>query len=672
MKTNRHTLRAICFSALILSIALSALFRLYSPRSYDGWIIAGALIAIYAFAVSHGPYVGERTALAYRRKVLRLSRGRRRRIFWTLGIVSLGASLGALLAFLQPGRGDWGWTLYLLAIVLLLAGIASLGNFGSLRGIQSMLRAVKLRGLSHWVLLALLLIAAWGVRVWQNGSLPFELWFDEARLGVVARRILTEPSYRPFFIEYMDRPAQHAMLTALSFGIFGANISSLRLVLALFGVLNVLMAYLLFGRWLGRVGGLVAAAVVLSMRYELTFSRIAFDANTTPFFMLLTLFFLDRGFHRRRASDFTLAGLAIGLGLSFYAPLRLFVLFLLALGLIGCAVVVVRKRSIAPLRALQLHILCMLFGFLTTGGPLLEFAATSPDVHFSRNQSVSIFNSHTEPVVAHAVLNSTFKHLGMFNYQGDRNGRHNLPYAPMLDPLSGFLFLLGVGLAARDVRGRPNLLMLGLFAVMLQAGIWSTEGDAPSAVRSIGVLPSLVYFIALALVTLHRDAVQWLKSWDARQATKYVPAAIYPRLKAFPSFALIAVLLMIALLNLDTYFNRQMVDVAIWMTHSIDDTWIGNEMNRLAATYDIALAADLSTSPTIQFLAPGVSPVRIWQYDDQLPLEPRGTRPVAILLNSTMASTVADARRIYPAAVITELRPPGGGEPIAYEILLDR
>ena len=666
MKTNRHTLRAICFGALILIIALSALFRLYSPRSYDGWIIAGALIAIYVFAVSHGPYAGEGTALAYRRKILRLSRGRRRRMFWTLGIVSLGSSLGALLAFLQPGRGDWGWTLHLLAIVLLLAGVASLGNFGSLRGIPSMLRAVRLRGLSHWVLLALLLIAAWAVRVWQNGSLPPGLWFDEARLAVVARRILTDPSYCPFFIEYMDRPAQHAMLTALSFGIFGANISSLRLVLALFGVLNVLMAYLLFGRWLGRLGGLVAAAVVVSMRYELTFSRIAFDANTTPFFMLLTLFFLDRGFHRRRASDFTLAGLTIGLGLSFYAPLRLFALYLLALGLLACALVVVRKRSFAPLRALRLHMLCFLFGFLTSAGPLLEFAATSPDIYFSRNQSVSILNERAEPVLALAVLNSTFRHLGMFNYQGDRNARHNLPYAPMLDPLSGFLFLLGLGLAARDFRHRPGILMLGLFAVMLQAGIWSTEWDAPQAVRSIGVMPSLIYFITLALVTLHKDVVRWLESSAVRHA------AIYPRLKTLPSFALVAVLLMIALLNLDTYFNRQAVDVAVWMAYSPDDTWTSSEMNRLAATYDIVLAADLSTSPTIQFLAPGVTPVRIWQYDDHLPLEPHGTRPVAILLNSTMASTVADARRIYPTAVITELRPPGGGEPIAYEILLDR
>ena len=671
MKTNRHTLRAVCFGALILIIALSALSRLNSPRSYDGWIIAGALIAIYVFAVSHGLYAAAATHAAHLpTPVDPLTR--RRRLCWTFGIVSFGSSLGALLAFLQPGRGDWGWTLHLLAIALLLAGIASLGTFGSLRGIQSMRRAVELRGLSHWALLGLLLIAAWGVRVWQNGSLPPGLWFDEARLAVVARRILTEPSYRPFFIEYMDRPAQHAMLTALSFGIFGANISSLRLVLALFGVLNVLMAYLLFGRWLGRLGGLVAAAVVLSMRYELTFSRIAFDANTTPFFMLLTLFFLDRGFHRRRASDFTLAGLALGLGLSFYAPLRLFALCLLALGLLGCAVVVVRKRSFAPLRALRLPMLCLLFGFLTSAGPLLEFATTSPDVYFSRNQSVSILNQHAEPVLALAVLNSTFRHLGMFNYQGDRNARHNLPYAPMLDPLSGFLFLLGLGLAVRDVRYLPNILMLGLFAAMLQAGIWSTEWDAPQAVRSIGVMPSLIYFIALALVTLHKDVVRWLESWAVRRAAGRAPAAIVPRLKALPSFALVAVLLMVSLLNLYTYFNRQALDLAVWMAHSPDDTWMGNEMNRLAATYDIVLAADLSTSPTIQFLAPGVTPVRIWQYDDHLPLEPRGTRPVAILLNSTMVTTVAEARRIYPQAIISELRPPGGGEPIAYEILLDR
>ncbi len=42
--------------------------------------------------------------------------------------------------------------------------------------------------------------------------------------------------------------------------------------------------------------------------------------------------------------------------------------------------------------------------------------------------------------------------LGIWNERGDRIGRHNLPDAPMLDPLTGAAFVIGAGLVLTRLR----------------------------------------------------------------------------------------------------------------------------------------------------------------------------------------------------------------------------
>ena len=41
------------------------------------------------------------------------------------------------------------------------------------------------------------LLLALALRMWDLGGLPFGLWRDEARHGLVALRILDDPDYRP-------------------------------------------------------------------------------------------------------------------------------------------------------------------------------------------------------------------------------------------------------------------------------------------------------------------------------------------------------------------------------------------------------------------------------------------------------------------------------------------
>jgi hypothetical protein len=94
----------------------------------------------------------------------------------------------------------------------------------------------------------------------------------------------------------------------------------------------------------------------------------------------------------------------------------------------------------------------------------------------------------------------------MWNARGDANGRHNLPGAPMLDPLSGALFAVGAGLTIARWRDRRSLLLLVWPGVMLIPGVFSVQ--APHAMRTVEVLaPTMILggIGAVALIDLLAD-----------------------------------------------------------------------------------------------------------------------------------------------------------------------
>ena len=92
----------------------------------------------------------------------------------------------------------------------------------------------------------------------------------------------------------------------------------------------------------------------------------------------------------------------------------------------------------------------------------------------------------------------------MFNYLGDRNGRHNLPGEPMLDPISGVLFALGLGLALRRLKYPAEFGFLAIFIVGLSAGIFSVDYESPQAQRAVPAIPAVYFFAALAVEFIWR------------------------------------------------------------------------------------------------------------------------------------------------------------------------
>lgn len=353
--------------------------------------------------------------------------------------------------------------------------------------------------------LFILLTTAFFVRFWNIESIPAGLYPDEAMNGVDAITANETGDYQLFYPNNNGREGLYINLQALALLVFGVNIAALKLFSAIFGTLTVLGVYLLAKElWHKRGVALFAAFLVTFSYWSINFSRIGFRAIMVPFILSFSFYFFFRGLRTKSLSSFLLSGLIFGLGFHTYIAFRIAPLILIIMA-IGC---MFSYREF--LRHYWKHALVFIAGMLITTAPILYAFATHPEYLSSRSASISIFS----PEVNHGNLPLTFaKTLSLslikYTFVGDMNWRHNYPPYPLLDFVSGVLFLIGmVFLVTRTAllvrrrwkqkeRNRElmiDLFLLGWFVSMLVPEFLTEEG-LPHALRAIGTLP-VVFLIA--------------------------------------------------------------------------------------------------------------------------------------------------------------------------------
>jgi sugar lactone lactonase YvrE len=528
-------------------------------------------------------------------------------------------------------------------------------------------------------LLAILLLALF-VRLFYFFSLPFGTWYDEATAGIEARRILQDPAFRPVFSVAMNQVAHHLYLFALSMRLLGDNIAALRAVSVLFGIGTVVAAYLFGREYGGRRWGLLLAFLVASMRWHVNFSRIAMNGVDVPFFEFLTLYFALRAVRGRPGPLRSVAwlGLTVGLGLCFYTPYRLFVIAGVLFILIKLAMRYLfprganlsyrdagsatqhgaREETDQGIR----HGLAMRLGLLTIAVwlgvmPATQYAWQNGEAFWGRARHVSVFQNREDPNLAGALAKNVQKHLLMFNYRGDSNGRHNLPGAPTLDRLSAVLFAMGLGLAVAR-RDRLSVFFLCLLAMGLIGGILTLDFEAPQSLRSIGALPAVIYFIALSL-----DAL-WLELRWAARITR-------------PRYSLGLVIIglgAIAFSNVYTYFGPQAHDPRVWMEFSTAETLVGKVMAGTGPEPVYYASQFFHDHACIRFHAPAESPRstrKVLPLPDPLPAREPPDRPVVYFIHPDEEWIFSLAQKIYPTARFEILPDEPGYSPAVLIVYLE-
>jgi hypothetical protein len=289
--------------------------------------------------------------------------------------------------------------------------------------------------------------------------------------------------------------------------------------------------------------------------------------------------------------------------------------------------------------------------------PGIQFAWQDGDAFWGRARHVSIFQNREDPNLARALAHNVQKHVLMFNYQGDSNGRHNLPGAPTLERLSAVLFALGLGVAIKR-RDRLSIFFLCLLVIGLTGGILTLDFEAPQSLRSIGALPAVVYFIALSL-----DAL-WLElRWAARIAS--------------PRYSLVLVIVglgIIAFGNAYTYFGPQAHAAAVWAEFSTAETIVGKLMAEWGPEPVYYASQFFHDHAGIRFHAPPDAPLstrKVLPLPDPLPAREPANRPVVLFIHPDEEWVFSLARQIYPTARFEILPSDSDYAPALYVVYLE-
>ena len=535
------------------------------------------------------------------------------------------------------------WLLHIGSLILLIAGafLLDIGR-GQILGERTWSR------MEMGLLLSILALAAI-LRLAGLDQLPFGTWYDEAQNGLTALRILEGSSAHPVYFPRVNSAVHYLYLVAASFRLFGASTAALRMVSALMGVGAVAAGYLTGRELFGRRMGLVLAFLLAVSRWHVNFSRIGMYNASTPLFELVTIGFLLRGIRRERLSDFTWAGMAMGLGMVFYTGFLSFPL-VLAFFLVHSSLV---ERNF--FRRFWRGLLVFGVAVLLTVGPVAHYAIRSPEEFWSRTRKASVFRGKTQAEAWEAVRENAGKHLLMFNYRGDRYGRHNLQGEPMLDPVSGALLVLGIGVCLWRGRRSRSLLLPVWLGVMLCPGIFSLEWEAPQALRTLGSLPAAYLLAAVPI-----DGI-W-RAWQRGVPQRYARYFVLP-----------VVLLLVRVgytTNYHIYFHRQARDFASWRDFSTAETITARIMRDLGDSVELYVTSLYHSHPTVRFLAPDVSEYHRIETHDSLPLPQTTDKDVVLILDPERFHLYEEAQRYYPGAAFVEYKSPFGGPAVLYSVRL--
>ncbi len=510
----------------------------------SGWWLLGAAALLFTVAMWPVP----RLLPAVPAPFLSILRSMKRRALFLVPLVlALVCSLASIPLFVTlntkqpdspnpntvpPLAHDWvantgSWLLYIASLVLF--GLAFVmwertAPPPSQGGIEADPPGDRLPRRIEWLLITGLFALALLLRLPDLASAPPGLWFDEAQNGIVARQLTAPDAVHLTFIgDKTQMGALYFYILGVVLKLFGSAVWQLRLLPALAGSLIVPILYLLAFRMYGWRVGLAAGGLLAVSAWSITFSRFGLDSMFTVAFDVAIFLCVAQGLRTGRLGCYAGAGVLLGLALQMYYVSRLVPLVLLALLL--HRLISGRMRIV---RAVRAGIVVFAVGALLAFLPVGLFAIQQPDVYNSRVSTVSIFSEEGSGGDPDAFTHSLNRHLLMFNYAGDNNGRHNLPGQPMLDWITATLFFAGLGTCFLRAWRWQYFFPVVWFVAAISGGVLSLLFEAPQSHRTLelSVVTALVGGIFLG--ELWQIVSRVLSPRVMRATATPVPSAMPP------------------------------------------------------------------------------------------------------------------------------------------------
>ena len=374
-------------------------------------------------------------------------------------------------------------------------------------------------------LLALILVAAFGLRFYRLEVLPFDMHGDMASHAFQARELLYGTEHDIWKAGWASIPMFGFLPSVVTLWLFGDNLFGLRMASVIEGTLSVLGLYLLARELYGRRVALLAASFLTISYAHIHFSRIAEYVDPLPW-VVFAFYFLARGFSgtggqrdkgiprrhpvspsSRRRVSIALGGVLMALGIQTYHSSRV-MLPVVALWLLW---LLLTRRG--WLRARLPDLMLLALAFLMALGPMLLYTASHWRELVARNRTVSLLNpqvidhlrgKYGVTSVAGVLQEQVRRSLLMFHRYGD-NSTHFSLQRPMVDLLTATLLTLGLGYALLRLRQKGNFLFVSWLLITMVLGSMLTN-DPPYWPHLVGILLPAAALAALGLDRLWAGA----------------------------------------------------------------------------------------------------------------------------------------------------------------------
>jgi len=372
--------------------------------------------------------------------------------------------------------------------------------------------------MNKYLLIIIVIIAAF-LRLYNITDLPPGLYPDEAMNGNNALEALSTGDFKVFYPENNGREGLFINIQALSIALFGNFPWALRIVSAIFGILTVLGIYFLVKEIFNKNIALLSAFLLATSFWHINFSRIGFRAIMAPFFLTWGIYFLLKSLNNWKLEIGNwklpiLGGLAYGLGFHSYIAYRatpLLILIIIALYWFQNKEWQIRKKI---LLAASGYILMAIIVF----APLGIYFIQNPQDFMGRTTQVSVFSS---PAPIKDLTVNILKTVGMFNFSGDYNWRHNYAGKSILFWPVGILFLIGIIVSIRRLFSKDFFAPIFIFSWLIIAAlpvVISNEG-LPHALRAIIMIPPVfiltgfggIYIYEKILATINSNKINLLR-----------------------------------------------------------------------------------------------------------------------------------------------------------------
>jgi hypothetical protein len=381
----------------------------------------------------------------------------------------------------------------------------------------------------EWALLVLILISAAGLRLWRLDSIPPGFTHDEAGHGQDAIAILhgARPIYQT--VGYGREPLYDYLVAGLM-AVLAPIGNALRFSAVPLGLLTLLATFLWVRKAFDRSIALAAMALQAVSFWSLAVSRQALRSGLLLVLFTFAVYFYWRTVCRGEARPEAGAGwrrlilavprpyrygmlcaLFIGAMLYTYIPARVmwivFPIFLMYLAFVD--------RSIFRCAWLP-TLLAVSIGWLLAV-PLFTYLQAHPGAE----QRLAMLNEPVQALLGGDVsvmLGRVWSCVTGFFVPGagDKFLAYNIPGRPIFDPVTGALFLVGVGLCLARWRKPARAFALLWFLVGISPSL--VTGATAGFTRSIAALPVAYLFPALTVV----EGARWAADRWGRRAVRIV------------------------------------------------------------------------------------------------------------------------------------------------------